>query len=162
RRDMLLDDSGPENPATRATRLLELQTANPVSRGLFLPHGEARALALVKRLLGFVPSWIETFSARTATMCSVLADDFLKQFIQREPYVGLLGDIDVRQQLAGRARLHQSMYLWSKAVLPNYLLAMLGDRMEMAHSVEGRPPFLDHHVVETVRTIPVHYKIRGA
>jgi asparagine synthase (glutamine-hydrolysing) len=161
RRDMLLDDDAPESSATRATRLQELQSANPVSRGLFLPHGEAGALALVKRLLGFVPSWIETFSARAATMCSVLADDFLKHFIQREPYVALFGDIDVRRQLAGRARLHQSMYLWSKAVLPNYLLAMLGDRMEMAHSVEGRPPFLDHRVVETVRAVPAHYKIRG-
>src|SRR5262249_10551381 len=146
---------------TRAARLEELERTNSVSRGLFLPHGKAGTLGLVKRLLGFTPSWIETFSARTATMCSVLTDEFLTPFLQREPYVALLGDIDVRQQLEGRARLHQSMYLWSKTVLPNYLLAMLGDRMEMAHSVEGRPPFLDHHVVETVRAVPVHYKIRG-
>ena len=38
---------------------------------------------------------------------------------------------------------------------------MLGDRMEMAHSVEGRVPFLDHHVVEVVRSQPVNQKIRG-
>jgi asparagine synthase (glutamine-hydrolysing) len=161
RRDMLLDDAAAESRATRAAQLQELETANPVSRGLFLPHGEAGVLALVRRLLGFVPSWIETFSARTALLCSVLADDFSKHFVQREPYFQLLADMDVRRQLAGRARLHQSMYLWSKTVLPNYLLAMLGDRMEMAHSVEGRPPFLDHHVVETVRALPMHCKIRG-
>jgi asparagine synthase (glutamine-hydrolysing) len=45
--------------------------------------------------------------------------------------------------------------------LPGYILTMLGDRMEMAHSVEGRVPFLDHHVVETIRSQPVHQKIHG-
>src|SRR5258707_1824814 len=38
---------------------------------------------------------------------------------------------------------------------------MLGDRMEMAHSIEGRVPFLDHHVVELIRSQPVSQKIRG-
>ena len=38
---------------------------------------------------------------------------------------------------------------------------MLGDRMEMAHSIEGRVPFLDHHVVEVIRSQPVNQKIRG-
>ena len=42
-----------------------------------------------------------------------------------------------------------------------YILTMLGDRMEMAHSIEGRVPFLDHHVVEVIRSQPVSQKIRG-
>ena len=46
-------------------------------------------------------------------------------------------------------------------MLPNYVLTFLGDRMEMAHSIEGRLPFLDHHVVELVRDLPVEQKIRG-
>jgi len=33
--------------------------------------------------------------------------------------------------------------------------------MEMAHSIEGRVPFLDHHVVETICKQPVNQKIRG-
>jgi len=40
-------------------------------------------------------------------------------------------------------------------------LTLLGDRMEMAHSIEGRVPFLDHHLVELVRSQPVTQKIRG-
>jgi asparagine synthase (glutamine-hydrolysing) len=54
---------------------------------------------------------------------------------------------------------HQSLYLWSKTLLPGYILNILGDRM--AHSIEGRVPFLDHHVVEVVRSQPVHQKIHG-
>ena len=33
--------------------------------------------------------------------------------------------------------------------------------MEMAHSIEGRVPFLDHHLVEVVRSLPVRQKIHG-
>ena len=33
--------------------------------------------------------------------------------------------------------------------------------MEMAHSIEGRVPFLDHHVVEFLGRVPVSLKIRG-
>jgi asparagine synthase (glutamine-hydrolysing) len=53
------------------------------------------------------------------------------------------------------------MYLWSKIALPNYILSVLGDRMEMAHSIEGRVPFLDHLVVEMARKIPTSVKIKG-
>jgi len=70
-------------------------------------------------------------------------------------------EIDVRGQLAGRDPLHQSLYLWAKTRLPNYILTMLGDRMEMAHSIEGRVPFLDHRLVEVMRAQPVTQKIRG-
>jgi asparagine synthase (glutamine-hydrolysing) len=73
----------------------------------------------------------------------------------------MLDSVYVPAQLAGRAPVHQSLYLWAKTVLPNYILTVLGDRMEMAHSVEGRLPFLDHHVVETICRMPVRQKIRG-
>ena len=33
--------------------------------------------------------------------------------------------------------------------------------MEMAHSIEGRVPFLDHHVAEYAAGIPIHMKING-
>ena len=161
RRDMLLYNRDGQDPATVAALLQDLENLNPVSRGLLLPHGKAKPLENVKRLLGFVPSWIETFSARSAKMQELLAEDFGARAGEREGYRALLNDIDVRGQLAGRDPVNQSLYLWSKTLLPNYILAMLGDRMEMAHSIEGRVPFLDHHLVEVIRSQPVTQKIRG-
>jgi asparagine synthase (glutamine-hydrolysing) len=161
RRDMLLYNQNGQDPATVASLLRDLEELNPVSRGLLLPDGEAKPLENVKRLLGFVPSWIETFSARSAKMQAVFSREFGTMIGMRHSYQPLFSDLDVRGQLAGRDPVHQSLYLWSKTVLPGYILNMLGDRMEMAHSVEGRVPFLDHHVVEVIRSQPVAQKIRG-
>lgn len=42
-----------------------------------------------------------------------------------------------------------SLY-WGRLALSGYILKVLGDGMEMAHSVEGRLPFLDHALFEYV------------
>jgi asparagine synthase (glutamine-hydrolysing) len=42
----------------------------------------------------------------------------------------------------------QAQYLETGHLLPGYILSSQGDRMAMAHSVEGRFPFLDHRVVD--------------
>jgi asparagine synthase (glutamine-hydrolysing) len=94
-------------------------------------------------------------------MRDLLAGNFLETFGQREGFRAFFSNVDVRDQLAGRDPLNQSLYLWAKTGLPAYVLTMLGDRMEMAHSIEGRVPFLDHHVVEALRSQPVSLKIRG-
>lgn len=161
RRDMLLYAAEGQDPDVVAALLQDLERLNPVSRGLLLPHGDAGPLDGVKRLLGFVPSWIETFSARSTKLRALLSESFLDGFGKREGFRAFFSDVDVRGQLTGRDPLHQSLYLWAKTSLPTYILTMLGDRMEMAHSVEGRVPFLDHHVVEVIRSQPVTQKIRG-
>jgi asparagine synthase (glutamine-hydrolysing) len=58
-------------------------------------------------------------------------------------------------RLRGRHPLHQRSYLDFKLRLSEHLLSEHGDRMVMAHSVEGRYPFLDPEVVDfAVRTPP--------
>ncbi len=45
--------------------------------------------------------------------------------------------------------------------LSPYLLSSQGDRVAMAHSVEGRFPFLDYRMVEFCNKLPAHLKLRG-
>jgi asparagine synthase (glutamine-hydrolysing) len=161
RRDMLLYNREGQDEKEVEQLLTWLNENNTVSRGLLLPDGEVGNLEGVRRILGYVPSWIETFSSRAVKMQPLLADEFGCRFKDREHYLQLLSDIDVPGQLKGRDALNQSLYLWGKSVLANYILTMLGDRMEMAHSIEGRVPFLDHKVVECICRQPVNQKIRG-
>ncbi|EAQ89391.1 hypothetical protein CHGG_06010 [Chaetomium globosum CBS 148.51] len=55
--------------------------------------------------------------------------------------------------------LHSAQYLWTKTLLANNLLTCLGDRTEMAHSIEARPPFLDHELSEYVNGLPPSVKL---
>ncbi len=45
--------------------------------------------------------------------------------------------------------------------LPQYLLSSQGDRVAMAHAVEGRFPFLDHRLVEFCNRLPTDLKLHG-
>ena len=161
RRDMLLYNREGQDEKAVAELMAWLEEHNTVSRGLLLPDGEIGPLDGVRRVLGYVPSWIETFSSRAVKMRHLLTDDFQAKYGALEGTYGILDDTDVRGQLEGRDALHQSLYLWSKTVMVSYILTMLGDRMEMAHSIEGRVPFLDHKLVELIVSQPVNQKIRG-
>ena len=56
--------------------------------------------------------------------------------------------------------LHAAEYVWSKGHLANIFLTCLGDRTEMAHSIEARTPFLDHELTEYINNLPPSAKIR--
>lgn len=57
--------------------------------------------------------------------------------------------------------LSRAQYLEIVTFLSTYLLSSQGDRVAMAHSVEIRPPFLDHRIMEFMGQIPARWKIRG-
>ena len=57
--------------------------------------------------------------------------------------------------------LHSALYVWTKGHLANQFLSCLGDRVEMAHSIEARTPFLDHVLSEYVNSLPPNLKIRA-
>src|SRR5262249_19177868 len=57
--------------------------------------------------------------------------------------------------------LSRAQYLETAQLLPGYILSSQGDRVAMAHAVEGRFPFLDHRVVGFAAALPPRMKIRG-
>lgn len=114
---------------------------------------------IVLRTLGYVPSWMELGAKSRRHEVFAPLPDHLRN---RNLYATFLAGIDVDGRLAGRERVHQSMYLLARANLATYILTVLGDRAEMAHSIEGRVPFLDHRVVERVAALPARFKIRGS
>lgn len=55
----------------------------------------------------------------------------------------------------------RAQWLESSYLLPGYILSAQGDRMAMAHGVEGRYPFLDPNVVSLASRIPPSLKMLG-
>jgi asparagine synthase (glutamine-hydrolysing) len=160
RRDLVLYSGNGHDPETKKRLLAELEASNRVSAGMLMPQGST-PMDSVQRVLGFVPSNLEAWAQIGSGLLRVVDDDFLATFAGRDTYRVLLSCLDVERQLIGRDPVNQSLYVWGKTMLPNYVLSNLGDRMEMAHSVEGRLPFLDHYVVEEAARMPVSMKING-
>jgi asparagine synthase (glutamine-hydrolysing) len=156
RRDLLLSGAGDPQAGLAA-----LSDANAELAGIHLPQGEALPLDGVRRALGYVPAFLEAKATLGCRMRAVLRPAFRDAFAGRDPLAHFLEHFDAPALLAGRCRVDQSSYLWSRSCLAEYILRTLGDGAEMAHGVEGRPPFLDHYLFDFVRRLPVGLKIRG-
>jgi asparagine synthase (glutamine-hydrolysing) len=78
-----------------------------------------------------------------------------------------VADTDVQADLlatlpdafSGWTPLAQEQYLEQRTLLSPYILSSQGDRMLMAHSVEGRFPFLDPNVMRLAASLPDRYKL---
>jgi asparagine synthase (glutamine-hydrolysing) len=67
---------------------------------------------------------------------------------------------DLPREFHHWAPLAQDQYLEVRTLMSGYLLSSQGDRMLMAHSVEGRFPFLDRNVGALAESLPPSYKLR--
>jgi asparagine synthase (glutamine-hydrolysing) len=56
--------------------------------------------------------------------------------------------------------IRMSQNIHYRSSFQTYNLGALGDRTEMAHGIEGRPPFLDKSLVNFIHSLPSHYKFR--
>jgi asparagine synthase (glutamine-hydrolysing) len=60
-----------------------------------------------------------------------------------------------------RSDLNRYLFIDQHCYLPDDILHKC-DRMSMAHSIELRPPFLDHRIVEFASRLPLALKVRGS
>jgi len=97
-----------------------------------------------------------------------LLTSWIKEFYSPEFSASLTGT-DVLDELRsslptrffGWSQLNQAAYLEMTLLLSPYLLSSQGDRMAMAHGVEGRYPFLDHRLFEFAAALPTGSRLRG-
>jgi asparagine synthase (glutamine-hydrolysing) len=100
-----------------------------------------------------VPRW--ELTARTQVFFSPLVREELQKRDRYADLQELLPDGFSKWGTFSRGQ-----YLESAFLLPNYLLSSQGDRVAMAHSVEGRYPFLDHRIVQLSSKLPPRLKMK--
>ena len=157
RQDRLLDVYPDEQD--RVTAIAKLIKNNQASRGLLLSESGAYVEPTQEKL-GFLPSFWEPMASTTRLIRSLFQRDLVQTYSQWSGYRELLETVDL-SGIKQANRLHKSMFVWTKSAFPNYLLNVLGDRTEMAHSIEARLPFLDHHLAYFLQSVPSRLKING-
>ncbi len=132
----------------------------------YLRHSPAASRAMSRRFYGqgLQQAGLATFAhgPRWATTQRIW------QFFSA-PMKAEVGDPDASARLLARLPAAVSRYLpmgrdqyvEAHTLLTGYLLSSQSDRMAMAHSVEGRFPFLDHRLIEFANRLPPTLKIRG-
>jgi len=64
------------------------------------------------------------------------------------------------REAGSRNALEKMLYLDQKTFMADEYLVKV-DRLSMAHSLEVRPPFLDHRLVEFAAALPAKFKLKG-
>lgn len=114
----------------------------------------------VKNILGFLPSYWKLSFDIGSVIKKCYSDYFREithQYSPMQDFIKLNFLKDVKESHP----VNVSSYIFSKTFFPECVLSYLGDRVEMAHSIEGRAPFLDVNLVKFVQTVPIDLKIRG-
>jgi len=94
------------------------------------------------------PSYSHDIRWRNCRRCKRIFSDRLRAELDGAPDKPFAEDLSLPAEFATWHPIARAQYLEGTIFLAGYLLSSQGDRMAMAHSVEGRFPFLDHRVVE--------------
>lgn len=149
----------PDNNLNESTRLQKLQECTTAMANGSVTTKTGHGNKISSHLSSEIPSFAYVMSAPHLFPSPWV----IQQFGRLSPQVSLIENMDVRARDLMRTKwhpLHAAQYVWNKTLLPNMLLTNLSDRTEMSHSVEGRVPFLDHHLIEYVNGLPPSMKIR--
>ncbi|WP_371194433.1 asparagine synthase (glutamine-hydrolyzing) [Glaciecola sp. SC05] len=146
----------------KAAFLDEMFGSNEATRSFVMPAlAKGDEMQAIQRRLGWSPATLNVAMVMKNSASGFLTDEVYAQMQGRFSVATGLDRLPIAQRVTGRDHLNQSLYIYAKTVLPNFILNYLGDRMEMAHSIEGRVPFLDHKLAEVAARIPVNMKVKG-
>jgi asparagine synthase (glutamine-hydrolysing) len=131
--------------------LAQLQSQSPAYRHAFF---RARPEDLESPYFSHIPRWEMTSQIKrmfhpefAAQMCDEALDDDLRRLLPED--------------YARWPAFCQAQFLETVLLMPGYILSSQGDRVALAHGVEGRFPFLDHRVAEFAASLPPRWKMHG-
>ena len=110
-------------------------------------------LARLALLLPAAPSLFTRLARGLGHIHAVCSRDFLGDFAGYDLYRAYYRRCRRTADLSRREPSRRLLYLWLHSLFVNYHLA--ADRLDMAHGVEVRLPFLDHHLFEYANSLPV-------
>jgi asparagine synthase (glutamine-hydrolysing) len=159
RRDMFLHGMDTLSSAERAEWEGMLAEANKLFKGAMLAEDEINDPALTEKV-GFTPSCLQPWLASAQHVPGLLHAKLRTQLQDYKPGKAIAEALD-GNMLEGRHPLDKAQYVWIKTMLEGQILTWGGDRVDMANSMEARPPFLDHHLAEFATRVPPSLRIKG-
>ena len=159
RRDMFLHGLDHLQPQERREWESLLAESNKLFKGAMLAEDAVDNAALTAKV-GFTPSCLQPWLAAAQHVPGLLSEDLRRELGDYDPGAAIAAQFD-GDMLAGRHPLDKAQYVWIKTMLEGQILTWGGDRVDMANSMEARPPFLDHHLAAYAATVPPSMRIHG-
>lgn len=159
RLDMIRHGMNDASPAERADLESWLQESNRLFKGNLLAEKSLEDPALTQ-LIGFTPSSLQSWLSASADVSSLLHPDHRAATCDYSPGQAIAAALD-GTQIEGRNPLDKAQYVWIKTQFESQVLGWAGDRVDMANSLEARPAFLDHPLVEFAVKLPPNMRLRG-
>ena len=159
RRDLFLHGLDTMDAAERAVWQQMLSESNKLFSGAMLAENELDDPALTG-LIGFTPSCLQPWLAAAEHVPGLLTPERRAALEGYAPGAAIAEALD-GDMLEGRHPLDKAQYVWIKTMLEGQILTWGGDRVDMANSMEARPPFLDHHLAEFAAQLPPSMRIKG-
>ncbi len=110
-------------------------------------------LSRIAAVMGAGPGLFSRLAHGLDHLRSLCAPGFLGEFEGYDLYSAFYRRCDREAGLSKREPARRLLYLWLHSIFPNYHLA--ADRLDMAHGVEVRLPFLDHVLFEHANALPL-------
>lgn len=159
RKDMFLYGLSDLPDNLRSDLQSTLAESNELFKGAMLPREEFQSAAIDNKV-GFTPTCIQSWMGCDNFARDLMANDHKENIKDYDPGTAMAEQFD-ESQLEGRHPLDKAQYVWIKTMLEGQILTWGGDRVDMANSMEARPPFLDHHLADYAVNIPPQMRIKG-
>ena len=159
RLDYILHGMKDAPPEEKADLEEWLQQSNRLFKGNLISENTIDDPAL-SELVGFTPSCLQSWLSAASLVPDLLHPEHRTATKDYSPGEAIAQTLD-KEQLQGRHPLDKAQYVWIKTQFESQVLGWAGDRVDMANSLEARPAFLDHPLVEFAVSLPINMRLRG-